>query len=44
MYYLIEHSPKGLTVVGTFTMEEEAQNGALKLWNKYCDYVVTKVV
>ena len=43
MYYLIEHSPTGITVVGTFTTREEAQNEIPKFGNDYCDYVVTKV-
>lgn len=43
MYYLIEDSPSGLTVIGNYMTEEEAQRKAIELWNDYCNYIITRV-
>ena len=47
MYYVIEHSPIGMAVIGTpYYTEEEARDSVEKLEmnNEYCNYYVTKSI
>lgn len=43
MYYLIESSPNGLSVVSEFITKEEAVNKSVEMHNNYCDYFITKL-
>ena len=44
MYYVIEHSADGLSVIGPYYTEDQALRAVEQLSNDHCDYSVTKTI
>ncbi len=44
MYTLIEFSPKGKTLIGTYNSYTQAENKSIELHNNVCDYQIYKLV